>query len=104
MSNWDAIWYLGEDIREFGHQHHEVLALEAPKPFLLIGGDSADGEQSRPYIEAVKPVYGLYGKQQNLKLENHGQGHHAVTISEEWTYNWMKDHLKSFSNLDSSCI
>ena len=93
MSNWDAIWYLDEDIRAFGHKHHEVLALAAPKPFLIIGGDSADGKQSRPYIEAVKPVYDLYGMKENLELRNHGHGHSAVPIAEEWTYNWMKERL-----------
>ncbi len=94
MSNWDDIWYLGEEIHAFGHKHHEVLALAAPKPFLLIGGDSADGELSRPYTEAVQPVYDLYNKPRNLKLENHGQGHQAVPIAEQWTYQWMNKHLK----------
>ncbi len=95
MSNWDELWYLGKDINEFGHQHHEVLALAAPKPFLLIGGDGYDGEQSRPYIEAVKPVYSLYNKTGNIELKNHGTGHSAIPIAEEWTYDWMKDHLSS---------
>jgi dienelactone hydrolase len=93
MSNWDDVWYLGKDIDAFGHKHHEVLSLAAPKPFLLIGGDSADGEQSRPYIEAVKPVYGLYNKEENIELKNHGTGHSAIPITETWTYDWMKDHL-----------
>jgi len=93
MSNWDAVWYLGKEIHAFGHKHHEVLALAAPKSFLLIGGDSADGEHSRPYIEAVKPVYDLYHKRQNLQLKNHGEGHSAVPIAVEWTYDWMKEHL-----------
>ncbi len=53
FSNWDDIWYLGKEIHEFGHQQHEVLALAAPRPFLLIGGGDADGQKSLPYIEAV---------------------------------------------------
>ena len=93
MSNWDAVWYLSKNIDKFGHKHHEVLSLAAPKPFLLIGGDSADGEQSRPYIEAVKQVYGLYNKEENIKLKNHGTGHSAIPITETWTYDWMKEHL-----------
>lgn len=93
MSNWESIWYLGEEIEAFGHKHHEVLALAAPKSFLLIGGDSADGEHSRPYIEAVKPVYYLYDKGQNLQLKNHGLGHHAEPIAVEWTYDWIEEHL-----------
>lgn len=93
MSNWDDVWYLGKDIHSFGHKHHEVLSLAAPKPFLLIGGDSADGEQSRPYIEAVRPVYRLYDNPCNIELRNHGQGHSAIPVTETWTYDWMKDHL-----------
>lgn len=93
MSNWDAVWYLSKDIDKFGHKHHEVLSLAAPKPFLLIGGDSADGEHSRPYIEAVKQVYGLYNKEENIELKNHGTGHSAIPITETWTYDWMKEHL-----------
>ena len=93
MSNWDALWYLGPEIDQFGYQHHEVLALAAPKPFLLIGGDGYDGEASKPYINAAKPVYKLYGKEENLALKNHGEGHSAVPIAEEWTYDWMKEHL-----------
>jgi len=97
FSNWDAPWYLGKEIHDFGHQHHELLALAASRPFLLIGGDSADGKQSAPYIKAVKPVYDLYGKgkAENIQLKNHGQGHHAVPEAQKWTYEWMTDHLFS---------
>ncbi len=94
FSNWDDIWYLGKEIHGFGHQHHEILALVAPKPFLLIGGDSADGEKSRPYINAVYPVYDLYGKKrQNIELFNHGQGHDVTPFSEELTYYWFEKNL-----------
>jgi hypothetical protein len=95
FSNWDAPWYLDQDIHTFGHAHHEVLALAAPKPFLLIGGDSADGEKSRPYIDAVLPVYNLYGKKgQNLQLFNHGTGHNVSPEAEARTYAWLTEHLK----------
>jgi len=93
FSNWDAPWYLDKDIHNFGHQHHEVLALVAPRPFLLIGGDYADGEKSRPYIEAVMPVYDLYGKKECLQLYNHGTGHDVTPEAEKRTYQWLKDHL-----------
>ncbi|MCK4344555.1 MAG: dienelactone hydrolase family protein [Bacteroidales bacterium] len=94
FSNWDAVWYLGKEIHDFEHQHHEVLSLVAPKPFLLIGGDSADGEKSRPYIEAVLPVYDLYGnKRQNIELFNHGQGHSVTPGAEKLTYDWIKKYL-----------
>ncbi len=94
FSNWDAVWYLGKDIHDFGHHHHEVLSLAAPKPFLLIGGDSADGEISRPYVEAVKPVYELYDKNKGkIELYNHGTGHSVHPTAEKKTYEWMNMYL-----------
>lgn len=94
FSNWDAVWYLGKEIHEFGHKHHEVLSLAAPKPFLLIGGDSADGKISEPYIEAVKPVYELYGKSKSrIELFNHGTGHSVSPASEKRTYDWINTFI-----------
>ena len=97
FTNWDAPWYLGKDIHDFGHLHHELLALAAPRPFLVIGGDFADGKQTEPYIEAVKPVYALYGKDKvkNIQLKDHGQGHHAVPEAQKWTYDWLIRYLMS---------
>jgi len=93
FSNWDDPWYLGSDIHNFGHSHHELLALCAPKPFLLIGGDSADGKRSMPYLDAVKPVYDLYGKPENLVLFNHGSGHNVTPEAARRTYDWIIGHL-----------
>ena len=95
FSNWDDVWYLGKEIHDFGHQHHELLSLIAPKPFLLIGGDAADGKRSEPYIESVLPVYGLYGeeKKKDIKLSNHGQGHSAGPLAQTWTYEWLIKYL-----------
>jgi hypothetical protein len=77
MSNWDAPWYLGDTIREpeFAREHHELLALCAPRPFLLVGGDSADGAASWPFVAAAAPVYRLYGEPARLGLLNHKRGH-----------------------------
>ncbi len=77
FSNWDAPWYLGPQVKASGfeHDHDELLALIAPRPFLLIGGNSADGEKSRPYVERARAIYALYGAGQALQLINHGRGH-----------------------------
>ena len=89
-SNWNAPWYLGPTIDEptFTHEHHELLALAAPRPFLLIGGESADGDRGWPFIAAALPVYELYGKPARLGQFNHRQGHAvppaAVKRIEEW--------------------
>jgi dienelactone hydrolase len=93
FTNWDDSWYLGKEIHSFGHQHHEILALCAPKPFLLIGGSASDGEKSRKYIDAVKPVYKLYGKEQDLDFFNHGKGHNIVPEADKAAFDWLTDHL-----------
>ncbi len=43
FSNWDAEWYLGSEVKQssFSHEHHELLALIAPRAFLVVAGDSA---------------------------------------------------------------
>jgi hypothetical protein len=77
MSNWDAEWYLGDIVRQpdFVREHHELLSLAAPRPFLLVGGDSADGAASWPWVDAALPVYRLYGAPARLGLLNHKAGH-----------------------------
>ena len=65
-TNWDAPWYLGPKIRDagFDRNHHELLALIAPRAMLILGGESgpgaADGDRSWPLVEAAIPVYRLF--------------------------------------------
>jgi len=77
FSNWNDAWYLGKQIDQpnFRRENHEVLALIAPRAFLLLAGNSADDERSRAFIEAVKPVYALLGAAGKVRLFNHGLGH-----------------------------
>lgn len=80
-TNWDAPWYLGPKIKEggFTRNHHELLALIAPRAILILGGESgpgaADGDRSWPLIEAALPVYRLFGDTPRIGLLNHRQGH-----------------------------
>lgn len=95
FSNWDAPWYLGSEIKNprFAHEHHELLALVAPRPFLLVGGDSADGNRSWPFIAAALPIYRLYGQVPRLGLFNHQQGHAVPPIAEHKIYEWIETYL-----------
>lgn len=93
FSNWDAPWYLGEEVNDFGHDHHELLGLIAPRPFLLIGGDSADGRQSWPYIEAALQVYELFEDDPPIGLFNHEQGHSMPPVAELRAYQWLMAYL-----------
>jgi len=77
MSNWEAPWYLGPQVKEpgFGHDHEELIALIAPRAFLLIGGDSADTDDGLDYVRAAQPVFDLAGAGNHLRFFNHRQGH-----------------------------
>jgi dienelactone hydrolase len=95
FSNWDAPWYLGPSIKEssFTHEHHELLALCAPRPFLLLGGNSADGDRGWPFISAALPVYELYGKPARMGQFNHGKGHAVPPEAEERIEEWLMKYL-----------
>ena len=89
-SNWEAEWYLGGDVKRPGFplDHGQVLAMAAPRAFLLMGGDSADGDASWPYVEAALPVWAMSGAPDALGLFNHHTGHayppEAAARAGEW--------------------
>ncbi len=95
FSNWHASWYLGLGIQDgtFTREHHELLALAAPRPFLLIGGDSADGDRGWPFIEAALPVYELYGRPAALGQFNHRKGHAVPPEAERRIEEWFETYL-----------
>ena len=100
LSNWDDPWYLGKEILRdgFGHEHHELLALVAPRPFLLVGGESVDGARSWPFIEAVLPVYGLYGQPARVGLLRHQKGHTVPPEVAPRVYEWLQTYLSSHAD------
>lgn len=68
----------------FEHDHHEVLALAAPRPFLLIGGSrkedtggDSDDLQSWGYVNRAREVYRLLGVPDRLQFVSTNDGHHA---------------------------
>jgi hypothetical protein len=97
FSNWEAEYYLGKPIREpgFPRENHEVLALVAPRAFLLIGGGSADGARSWPFIEAVLPIYRLLGSPDHVGMVDHGEGHAFPELAQERAYQWLEHFLAS---------
>lgn len=66
----------------FQHDHHEILALAAPRPFLLIGsstdelsGWDRDDLSSWGYINRAAEVYRLYNAEANLAYRPTDDGH-----------------------------
>ena len=96
MSNWDASWYLGDQINraDFHHDHSELLALCAPRPFLLIGGDSADGVGSLKFVDASQTVYSLYKASDRISMVNHHLGHAFPPEAQAEAYGWLERWLK----------
>jgi hypothetical protein len=95
FSNWAAPWYLGAKIKEagFSRENHEVLALVAPRAFLLLAGDSTDGDGSWAFIEAVRPVYELLGAGGNIGWWNHRQGHRYSPEARAVAEDFLDQHL-----------
>jgi hypothetical protein len=91
FSNWDAPWYLGDTIRRpgFSLDHAQVLAMCAPRAFLWVGGQSADGDQSWPYVAAALPVWRLKGAPEAIGLFNHRQGHAFPAVARSHANEWL---------------
>lgn len=78
----------------FEHDHHEILALAAPRALLIIGGrgDSEDGggdsddRESWGYYNRAAEVYRLLGIPERLRFALTNDGHHAngPAIDPEW--------------------
>ena len=105
-SNWEAPWYLGPQVRrpEFPLDHARLLSLIAPRSFLVIGGDSADGERTEPTIQACRPVWNLYSGDdpvaapgcvdRRLGFINHHGGHQLPPQAHDQALDWLERHLE----------
>ena len=67
---------------------HQLIALIAPRGFLLLAGESADSDKSWGFINAARPIYQLLGAEKNLGWLNHRSGHRypepARAVAEEF--------------------
>lgn len=87
----------------FEHDHHELLALTAPRALLVIGGrgDSedqggdSDDRESWGYFNRAEEVYRLLGLSDRLRFALTIDGHHATGphIDPEWQ-NFFDKFLK----------
>jgi dienelactone hydrolase len=97
-TNWDASWYLGRGIDDpkFPRNHHELLAIIAPRPFLILAGGrgAADNERNWPYLAAAQPVYRLYDSPVRLGMFNHGRGHSVPPEAFSRMVEWLETYLE----------
>ncbi len=93
-TNWHNLWYLGDKLAQpgFARVHHELLALMAPRPFLLIAGD-VDGYESSPYLEAAREVYRLFGVPAGVGCFDHDTGHTPTAEAMGLAWQWLAEVL-----------
>jgi formylglycine-generating enzyme required for sulfatase activity len=94
LANYDAYWYFGEYIRDIQEHtdQHELLALLAPRPLLLIGGQ-IDKDESWYYINAGREVYNLHNKKENIGFFNHATGHAPTPEAVKLAFEWLNHFL-----------
>lgn len=99
-TNWDAPWYLGSAIRQpgFARNHHELLALIAPRPFLVLGGEkgpgAADGQRSWQVLQPAQDVSRLLKEPLRLGMINHGKGHSIPVDAFERSIEWLQTYVR----------
>ncbi|MBA2116060.1 alpha/beta hydrolase family protein [Bremerella alba] len=100
FSNWDAVWYLGSDVKQegFPRKHAELVSLIAGRPFLILGGETgrgcADGERSWPALHVGQEVWrAYYPEPVQLGLLNHGQGHALPWDAGEKVIDWLDAYV-----------
>jgi hypothetical protein len=74
-------------------EHHQLLALVAPRPFLILGGDDADGDASWPFVDAALPVYKFLSAGDRIGLFNHKGKHTFPSDARKVAYRWLDEWL-----------
>jgi predicted esterase len=92
FSNYGDPWYLGESLAQLptGADHHQLLQLTAPRPFLLIAGESADGEKS---VDMLQRAANASRADASFALVNHGTGHSPTAESMVTAMKWLRLQL-----------
>ncbi len=98
MSNWTDPWYLTARMKKHipEMENHQVLALVAPRPLLVMGGDSADGDASWTFVREALGVYRLLGAGERVGLHNHRGRHTFPVEARRLAYRWL-DHWLRFT-------
>jgi formylglycine-generating enzyme required for sulfatase activity/fermentation-respiration switch protein FrsA (DUF1100 family) len=95
FSNYGDFWYFGDNLRQLpkSADQHELLGLIAPRPFLLIAGESSDGGKSWPFLESAREVYNLYGAPLHIGMINHRSGYSPTPAPVNQAMEWLARFL-----------
>jgi hypothetical protein len=95
FSNWHRCWYLDEEIRSasFPLENNQVLAMIAPRPFLLVGG-KFDNDRAWPFIAGAIPLWKSFRRAQNIGWYRHNKGHRWPRQAHDVAYQFLDRYLK----------
>ncbi|MBQ7651086.1 MAG: alpha/beta hydrolase [Victivallales bacterium] len=93
QTNWSDTWYWGRRLpflRASNMEHSQLLAIAAPKPFLLLAG-LYDNAGANAFFASARPYYGdAFG---NLQLINHATGHRPPMEATVAACDFLQKHL-----------
>ncbi|HIA68822.1 TPA: acetylxylan esterase [Candidatus Poribacteria bacterium] len=94
FTNWNAPWYLGNQVLSPGFTlaHHHLLALCAPRSFFLVGGKT-DRPASWQYIAEARKIYQLYDSSESIGFVDHAAGHWPTEESLRIAYQWLAEQF-----------
>lgn len=95
LSNWHDPWYLGPEIRAPGFEleNHQVLAMIAPRAFLLAGGDY-DNDRAWPFIASALPLWKSLDTPDAVGWYRHKAGHNWPPDAQKVGYEFLDKYLK----------
>lgn len=92
FSNYQDFWYLGKTILTLPPEadQHDLIARMSPRPFLLIAGESADGDKSWPLLLSAQQAY---SDKSRVGMINHRSGHSPTEASIQLAMEWLDRFL-----------
>ncbi len=93
QSNWEKIWYWGDDLEEMkakGMDLAGLLSLSGGKPFFLIAGEVDDDTS----WECMKSASGYRDYPDRLGFLNHASGHRPPSYALDTGYDFLERFLK----------
>ena len=93
QSNWEQVWYWGddlEDMKKLGMEHWQLLEYSGNKPFALLAG-KYDNESS---LEMILQATEYKNSPEKLCFVNHATGHRPPQDALRKGYEFLLSHLK----------
>lgn len=94
QSNWEQVWYWGEELetmKAFGMEHWQLLEYSGNKPFALIAG-KFDNDSS---LEMILQASAYKTQPEKLCFVNHATGHRPPMDALQQGYQFLLHHLNA---------